>query len=347
MVLIRLGRWTVSMLWQLIASVIILLCVSVIMLKALMPLMPANRSFIAEQISRVSGAEVEISEMSTQWQHLKPSLVLGDVKFISEGVRLEAGNIRMHLDFPASILHKTAVFEQLSFDDVQVIVDSSGKKNKRADGFTGLNMQNIFRFIFSSSNIRVGELQADLLDASGKHFGFELKALNIGNAGDYHWMTGELRLDNEQENISLLAEYTGPADRPFSGIGKLYTLASSRAVTHDSLAFLMEQLSASANSVLHLQKNANAEGELWFTWQKGDMNLYMDGKVRGLLFETLGETREMDVSAIIRADANFKDDYRFQMSDTDLTVSGHKVVLPLLDINFNEKSCHFRSASNK
>ena len=236
------------------------------------PLLGNHPKEVSDYLSRQLKAQVSIKSLSAEWDGLKPTVDLRDLRISSQSGQPILGlqQAQMRVDLLSSFLHARLVWSSLTLGKVEMDFAQAD------DGFwhlSGLSqatkadepradLDPLIDMSLLSRRIEFNQSQLNLHFASGDKTSLYAPLLRMENLKDFHRLTLQVDVNNQPKSLFLVMEGTGdPRKREsftsngFVQLNKFPTSEPIAAVT----ALLLHGIKAEVHS------EGSLDARLWFS----------------------------------------------------------------------------------
>ncbi|MGS2723619.1 YhdP family protein [Porticoccus sp. GXU_MW_L64] len=274
----KLTRW----LWFTMAAVVISYAVLVVLGRTLLPYLDDYRPQVAQQLSDVLGAQVQLQRLSGTWPRLAPTLSADGVQITADDTgHIGIGQLSAELEPFASIWHGQLIWRKLSLSQVnlQLVEDASGRWSLAGFPLTGGSGGGIrpLDMLLYSSLIEVDSVSVALHFYSGAQLTFNAGDILVENNDQFHRIVAAIaggeEPDSEQSATESGTDQQSLARFVFEGEGDYRDLDEFHAQAYVELQqlnlasvtrFFAQLLPAYEDKLTAL--DGSVATQLWLQW---------------------------------------------------------------------------------
>lgn len=271
MALLYITTW----LWRLLVLALILLAVLISVGREMAPLLKDNKKWLEKHLSTLSGYQVEMESVEARWEGLMPEL---RTTRLSVGSTISINGALLRVDLLRSALSRSLVFDALTVNGADIIIPMASTDEQTLD------MREAIDFLFGSASIRLRDISLRLQRSPREELFTHIPALDVGNAGDRHWMQGSFAVSDADNPVEIIGAFTGSATDILSGQGRLYLDFGDGSKMRKVIGFIINK----PDLPFSIGEPGGAQGRVWLDWNNNQLTWTAATSIHNLNIETLG-----------------------------------------------------------
>ncbi|MDO6678635.1 YhdP family protein [Shewanella sp. 4_MG-2023] len=220
--------------FQSVAVVLVLFALAVSLIRGLLPHLPEVRSEIVDYLYQQYQLEVQVGEVSAEWQAYGPALTVSNIVIPPQQaipVTAIASKVHLKLDFWQTLLSLSPQIETVKFDGIHVALNMDALASSEATSAAATDLDWLYALLLEqleTFSISDGTLQ--LLSNSHDYRPIFISNLTWHNMAGMHRAKGFIHLDeqaSEKELLALRVDLKGSGYQPDNLKGQVYISAES------------------------------------------------------------------------------------------------------------------------
>tara|TARA_B110000483_G_scaffold226488_1_gene287248 strand:+ start:65678 stop:69622 length:3945 start_codon:yes stop_codon:yes gene_type:complete len=332
--------------WSLYLS-IVLTAVFLLLCRFLITQLYFYQTQIESYLSDILLTSVTAEAARGVWDNIYPIIELEGLQLGDdiENPGLRAGFVRAVPDYLQSILLQTAIWEELSIQDLSLELNQMPDDSwviagfsKGVRGASKASARQLADMLFRSRSIDIQNLSIDYNFEDGRSFNLKFSELRANNEPSFHRISLEGQVDGDENGIEATLELSGVGFQFDQMQGQAYLVLAGADMSNLFATLFAGYIETRDNTPILV------EGEIWFDISPGS-EIEMTGQAVISDFHLVDDDAPLSLDSDLWGHRSTKGDWRFDLVDFGLIYGEQSMGLLQLSTRRDEAGVRFLTES--